>query len=220
MQLCCVPPLFFLSSAGLCRNGQWCCSPPTAPTWTLFLSPTSCLNSTSPCHALQLDKVGGVPRRVGVATMQSGWGYSTFSFPSTSDFMHMSVVSSFLRRSGGFFLRRTFGSDRLYKVVFSLYVQVLLSNGDAPMEFFVEGTRSRTAKSLHPKLGTVADFSTCSITSISPSSSFFPSPLPPSSPPTTCSSSSSSPRSSLHGGGALPDGLSPRHPPPSSEHQL
>ena len=74
----------------------------------------------------------------------------------------MSVVSSFLRRSGGFFLRRTFGSDRLYKVVFSLYVQVLLSNGDAPMEFFVEGTRSRTAKSLHPKLGTVTDFSTCS----------------------------------------------------------
>lgn len=74
----------------------------------------------------------------------------------------MSVVSSFLRHSGGFFLRRTFGSDRLYKVVFSLYVQVLLSNGDAPMEFFVEGTRSRTAKSLHPKLGTVTDFSTCS----------------------------------------------------------
>ena len=94
----------------------------------------------------------------GWGSMKSGWGFSTFSFLSTPDFMHMSVVSSFLRRSGGFFLRRTFGSDRLYKVVFSLYVQVLLSSGDAPMEFFVEGTRSRTAKSLHPKLGRVTDF--------------------------------------------------------------
>lgn len=85
-------------------------------------------------------------------------GLHYFLLPLHPDFMHMSVVSSFLRRSGGFFLRRTFGSDRLYKVVFSLYVQVLLSSGDAPMEFFVEGTRSRTAKSLHPKLGRVTDF--------------------------------------------------------------
>ena len=140
-------------------------------------------------------------------------GLQYFLLPLHPDFMHMSVVSSFLRRSGGFFLRRTFGSDRLYKVVFSLYVQVLLSSGDAPMEFFVEGTRSRTAKSLHPKLGRVTDFrfqhlfNHFNISSfLSPSSlpSFLP--LPPSSP--IYSSSSSSPRSSLHGGGALPDGLS------------
>ena len=148
----------------------------------------------------------------GWATVQSGWSYSTFSFPSPPDFMHMSVVSSFLRRSGGFFLRRTFGSDRLYKVVFSLYVQVLLSNGDAPMEFFVEGTRSRTAKSLHPKLGTVTDFSTCSH---NPTLQHLLLLLLLSLPPP-----SSSPRSSIHGGGALPDGLSARHPPPPSEHQL
>ena len=141
-------------------------------------------------------------------------GLHTFSFLSTPDFMHMSVVSSFLRRSGGFFLRRTFGSDRLYKVVFSLYVQVLLSSGDAPMEFFVEGTRSRTAKSLHPKLGRVTDFRfqhmfnhfNISLFFLSPSSLPPSLPLPPSSP--TYSSSSSSRRSSLHGGGALPDGLS------------
>lgn len=74
--------------------------------------------------------------------------------------MQMSVVSSFLRRSGGFFLRRTFGSDRLYKVVFSLYMQALLGSGDAPMEFFIEGTRSRTAKSLHPKLGRIVVYLT------------------------------------------------------------
>jgi glycerone phosphate O-acyltransferase len=69
------------------------------------------------------------------------------------DFMSMWGVSPFLRRSGAFFLRRTFGSDRLYKAVFSEYVKAVLYSGDSPMEFFVEGTRSRTGKSLHPRLG-------------------------------------------------------------------
>lgn len=32
-------------------------------------------------------------------------------------------------------------------------MQSIIYNGDAPMEFFVEGTRSRVGKSLHPKLG-------------------------------------------------------------------
>ncbi len=69
--------------------------------------------------------------------------------------MNMKGVTGFLRRSGAFFLRRTFGSDKLYKTVFSVYVQTLLCRGVLPMEFFIEGTRSRTAKSLHPKLGRV-----------------------------------------------------------------
>ena len=67
--------------------------------------------------------------------------------------MNMRGVSSFLRRSGAFFLRRTFGSDQLYKAVFSNYVQTVLCSGDFPMEFFIEGTRSRSALTLHPKLG-------------------------------------------------------------------
>lgn len=67
--------------------------------------------------------------------------------------MSMWGVSPFLRQSGAFFLRRTFGSDRLYKAIFSEYVKAVLCSGDCPMEFFVEGTRSRTGKSLHPRLG-------------------------------------------------------------------
>lgn len=63
------------------------------------------------------------------------------------------MVSTLLRRSGAFFLRRTFGSDRLYKLVFTLYTQAILCGGDTPMEFFIEGTRSRVGKCLHPKLG-------------------------------------------------------------------
>lgn len=69
------------------------------------------------------------------------------------DFMGMKIVNIFLRNAGAFFIRRSFGSDRLYWSIFTEYVQAHILNGDAPIEFFVEGTRSRTAKSLTPKLG-------------------------------------------------------------------
>jgi len=67
--------------------------------------------------------------------------------------MGMAGVSSLLRHCGAFFLRRTFGSDHLYKATFSEYVKMLLCSRESPMEFFVEGTRSRSGKSLHPRLG-------------------------------------------------------------------
>ena len=58
-----------------------------------------------------------------------------------------------LRNSGAFYIRRSFGDDQLYWAVFTEYVQTHLCNGDSPVEFFVEGTRSRTQKSLSPKFG-------------------------------------------------------------------
>ncbi|XP_062857176.1 dihydroxyacetone phosphate acyltransferase [Trichomycterus rosablanca] len=69
------------------------------------------------------------------------------------DFMSMKFVGEMLRMSGAFFLRRSFGGDKLYWAVFSEYVKTMLRNGYAPIEFFLEGTRSRTAKSLTPKTG-------------------------------------------------------------------
>ncbi|XP_074649512.1 dihydroxyacetone phosphate acyltransferase-like [Tubulanus polymorphus] len=69
------------------------------------------------------------------------------------DFMSMKFVGDVLRGCGAFFIRRTFGSDKLYWAVFTEYVQAQLCNGDAPLEFFVEGTRSRTSKSYVPKRG-------------------------------------------------------------------
>ncbi|XP_029984220.1 dihydroxyacetone phosphate acyltransferase isoform X2 [Sphaeramia orbicularis] len=69
------------------------------------------------------------------------------------DFMGMKIVGEMLRMSGAFFIRRSFGGDKLYWAVFSEYVKTILKNGLAPVEFFLEGTRSRTAKSLTPKLG-------------------------------------------------------------------
>lgn len=69
------------------------------------------------------------------------------------DFMGMKFVGEMLRMSGAFFIRRSFGGDKLYWAVFSEYVKTMLRNGMAPVEFFLEGTRSRTCKSLTPKLG-------------------------------------------------------------------
>ena len=60
-----------------------------------------------------------------------------------------------LRQCGAFYIRRSFGTDLLYWAVFTEYVQTQLRNGDAPVEFFVEGTRSRTGKSYIPKIGKI-----------------------------------------------------------------
>ncbi|XP_033104031.1 dihydroxyacetone phosphate acyltransferase-like [Anneissia japonica] len=70
-----------------------------------------------------------------------------------ADFMAMKFVNQILRWAGAFYIRRSFGSDKLYWAVFTEYVQKLIVNGEAPVEFFLEGTRSRTGKSLPPKLG-------------------------------------------------------------------
>ncbi|MBN2282942.1 MAG: 1-acyl-sn-glycerol-3-phosphate acyltransferase [Deltaproteobacteria bacterium] len=56
------------------------------------------------------------------------------------------------RKSGAFFLRRSFRGDPLYGQVFSTYIKVLLQEG-FPLEFFIEGGRSRTGKMVMPKFG-------------------------------------------------------------------
>ncbi|KAM3861005.1 dihydroxyacetone phosphate acyltransferase-like [Diretmus argenteus] len=65
----------------------------------------------------------------------------------------MKMIGEILRRSGAFFIRRAIGSDKLYWAVLSEYVKTIVRRGLAPVEFYVEGLRSRTLKSLTPKLG-------------------------------------------------------------------
>ncbi|XP_037606301.1 dihydroxyacetone phosphate acyltransferase [Sebastes umbrosus] len=65
----------------------------------------------------------------------------------------MKMIGEILRRTGAFFIRRAIGSDKLYWAVLSEYVRTIVKKGYAPMEFYVEGLRSRTLKSLMPKLG-------------------------------------------------------------------
>lgn len=56
------------------------------------------------------------------------------------------------RRGGAYFLRRSFKGDALYGAVFRAYVRKLFVEGFS-QEFFIEGGRSRTGKTLPPKLG-------------------------------------------------------------------
>ena len=58
------------------------------------------------------------------------------------------------RRAGAFFMRRSF-ADPLYKEVFRAYVSYLVREGFT-QEFFIEGGRSRTGRTLAPKLGMLA----------------------------------------------------------------
>jgi glycerone phosphate O-acyltransferase len=69
------------------------------------------------------------------------------------DFSSMKFFGWLLRNCGAFYIRRSFGDDQLYWAVFTEYVQTQICNGDHPVEFYVEGTRSRTLKSYTPKFG-------------------------------------------------------------------
>lgn len=61
-------------------------------------------------------------------------------------------VAFFLRRAGGFFIQRNFRGDRLFPAVFRRYLRELIRQG-YPVEFFIEGGRTRSGKLLPPKLG-------------------------------------------------------------------
>lgn len=66
--------------------------------------------------------------------------------------LNMPVVGPILRRGGAFFLRRSFKGNRLYAAVFDAYLDQILQRGYS-VEYFVEGTRSRTGRLLAPRGG-------------------------------------------------------------------
>jgi glycerol-3-phosphate O-acyltransferase len=66
--------------------------------------------------------------------------------------LNLPVIGRFLRKGGAFFLRRTFKGDALYAVVFAKYLGVMMARGH-PLEYFIEGGRSRTGRLLSPRTG-------------------------------------------------------------------
>lgn len=56
------------------------------------------------------------------------------------------------RKCGAFFIRRSFKNAKLYLEVFNRYIKALLEEGH-PIEFFIEGGRSRNGKLVSPKTG-------------------------------------------------------------------
>lgn len=66
--------------------------------------------------------------------------------------LNLPVLGTFLRRGGAFFLRRSFKGNALYSVIFKEYMAQLIDRG-VPIEYFIEGTRSRTGRLLAPRFG-------------------------------------------------------------------
>jgi glycerol-3-phosphate O-acyltransferase len=66
--------------------------------------------------------------------------------------LNLPVIGRFLRKGGAFFLRRTFKGDALYATVFARYLGVMMARGH-PLEYFIEGGRSRTGRLLTPRTG-------------------------------------------------------------------
>ncbi|HZE44499.1 MAG TPA: glycerol-3-phosphate 1-O-acyltransferase PlsB, partial [Steroidobacteraceae bacterium] len=66
--------------------------------------------------------------------------------------LNMPLIGRFLRKGGAFFLRRSFKGDALYPVVFAKYLGFMMARGH-PLEYFIEGGRSRTGRLLSPRTG-------------------------------------------------------------------
>jgi glycerol-3-phosphate O-acyltransferase len=66
--------------------------------------------------------------------------------------LNIPIVGPLLRRGGAFFLRRSFKGEPLYAAVFHEYLHLMISRG-FPIEYFIEGGRSRSGRMLAPKAG-------------------------------------------------------------------
>lgn len=69
--------------------------------------------------------------------------------------MNFFPVGPLVRRSGVFFIRRTFKDNPVYKFVLRQYVDYLIEKR-FPLEWYVEGGRSRSGKLLPPRFGMLA----------------------------------------------------------------
>jgi len=66
--------------------------------------------------------------------------------------MNFAPIGPLLRRHGIFFIRRSFKDNEVYKFVLKRYVDYLLARR-FPLEWYLEGGRSRTGKLREPKFG-------------------------------------------------------------------
>ncbi|HME72242.1 MAG TPA: glycerol-3-phosphate 1-O-acyltransferase [Myxococcota bacterium] len=66
--------------------------------------------------------------------------------------LNIPPLASFFRRSGVFFIRRSFRDNPVYKHVLRSYINYLVEKRFS-LEWYIEGTRSRSGKLLPPRLG-------------------------------------------------------------------
>ena len=69
--------------------------------------------------------------------------------------MNFFPMGALMRRTGIFFIRRTFKDDEIYKFVLHQYIDYLIEKR-FPLEWYIEGGRSRSGKLLPPRFGLLA----------------------------------------------------------------
>ncbi|OAF72074.1 Acyl-CoA:dihydroxyacetonephosphateacyltransferase [Intoshia linei] len=82
------------------------------------------------------------------------FGINPPTIAATLDFQKMFYFGKLLKKCGAFYIRRNSSNNVLYTTILHVYIQQLLtSSKNHPLQFFIEGTRSRTGKSYYPKNG-------------------------------------------------------------------
>ncbi len=100
-----------------------------------------------PCHRSHMDYL-----LLGYAIYVQG-----YAVPHTAAGVNLNlpIIGRFLRQGGAFFIRRSFRGNALYTVVLMKYLATIMARGH-PIEYFIEGGRSRTGRLLQPKTGMLA----------------------------------------------------------------
>ena len=114
-------------------------------------------------HAEQLQEIGDGAEIIYVPCHRSHMDYLLLSYViyrkgfavphiAAGVNLNLPVIGHFLRKGGAFFLRRSFKGDALYAAVFANYLGFMMARGH-PLEYFIEGGRSRTGRLLSPRTG-------------------------------------------------------------------
>ncbi len=100
-----------------------------------------------PCHRSHIDYLllSYVIYRQGLRT----------PYIAAGDNLNLPVLGNILRGGGAFFIRRSFRGNHLYTAVIREYLHSVLVR-NTPLEYFIEGGRSRTGRLLSPKTGMLA----------------------------------------------------------------
>src|SRR5438477_8000766 len=69
--------------------------------------------------------------------------------------MNFFPMGALMRRTGIFFIRRSFKDNEVYKLVLRQYIDYLVEKR-FPLEWYIEGTRSRSGKLMPPRFGLLA----------------------------------------------------------------
>lgn len=100
-----------------------------------------------PCHRSHIDYL-----LLSYVIHQQGLAIPTIAAGNN---LNLPIIGKILRGGGAFFIRRSFKGNPLYSKIMNEYVAKLVDLG-APIEYFIEGGRSRTGRLLQPKLGMLA----------------------------------------------------------------